>query len=309
MDLRRLRYFLVVAEELHFQRAAARIPMAQSSLSEQIARLERELATSLFVRRARTCELTEAGARLVPEARRLIAQVDGLADQISARPSRHRPNRVPFVVGCNEEGIAELTPVVIEVFAAARPDLDVVVKPLSYQAVTQAVGEGIVDAVLGAASCHAPDDPAFRALYADEAVLLAPTRLFAGQDAVAGTDAAELTFVDDPDLPAHFCSPFQLGSLRNGEEGRRASSTLTSTRDVADLVISGRAVVATPRSAERNVNTPDLSFVRLTDVPDFVLGVKIPERPNTTQRAFVEVASALATHCLDLVPNARPAPA
>ncbi len=65
MDLRDLKAFLAVAEELHFARAAARLYVQPSTLSEQIRRLEFELATPLFVRTTRRVELTEAGGLLL----------------------------------------------------------------------------------------------------------------------------------------------------------------------------------------------------------------------------------------------------
>jgi DNA-binding transcriptional LysR family regulator len=79
MELRHFRYVIAVAEELNFGRAAERLNMSQPPLSHQIRLLEEELGVKLFERTKRRVQITEAGIRLVEEARKVLAQVDRAA--------------------------------------------------------------------------------------------------------------------------------------------------------------------------------------------------------------------------------------
>jgi DNA-binding transcriptional LysR family regulator len=92
-----LGYFVAVAEELHFGRAAARLFVAQQALSRDVARLETELGVRLFDRSTRRVELTPAGQRLLPRARGLLADYDALRDDVRGRDR-------PLVVDALHEG-------------------------------------------------------------------------------------------------------------------------------------------------------------------------------------------------------------
>jgi DNA-binding transcriptional LysR family regulator len=102
LELRQLRYFIAVAEELHFGRAAARLHMTQPPLSQAIAALEESLGAPLFLRNRRTVELAAAGIALLPEARRLLAQADALPE-LARRAAGGAAGRLAlaFVTSCD----------------------------------------------------------------------------------------------------------------------------------------------------------------------------------------------------------------
>jgi DNA-binding transcriptional LysR family regulator len=101
VDLRRLRYFLTVAEELNYARAARRLRIAGPSLSQQIKTLERELDVRLFERSPRTVKLTPDGAALLPHVRDLVEHADELCRRVSDLASE-RLIRFGIVDGCPE---------------------------------------------------------------------------------------------------------------------------------------------------------------------------------------------------------------
>ena len=114
MEIRHLRYFVAVAEELHFGRAAERLHMSQPPLSKRIAELERELGTTLLQRTSRHVELTATGLRLLPLAREALRTFDAVRVEGRAlAPSRAL--RIGFPTDTGRDVLAELEATLLEV--------------------------------------------------------------------------------------------------------------------------------------------------------------------------------------------------
>jgi DNA-binding transcriptional LysR family regulator len=123
MELRQLRYFVAVAEELHFGRAAEKVHIAQPALSIQIKALEARLGGALFVRSSRSVVLTEAGRLFLHEARATLAQAEHAFD-VAARALRGEMGALDIAYSGNAafSGVLGHS---IQVFRRERPDVDI----------------------------------------------------------------------------------------------------------------------------------------------------------------------------------------
>jgi DNA-binding transcriptional LysR family regulator len=132
VELRQLRYFVAVAEELNFGRAAQRLLIAGPSLSQQIKALERDLGVQLFDRDRRSVTLTAAGAALLPDARALLERADDLANR-AARIAGSEAVRLGYVNWLPPDIAARTS-------AVARLHIDAWVEPSHVQAARVADG-------------------------------------------------------------------------------------------------------------------------------------------------------------------------
>jgi len=145
MELRQLRYFVAVAEELHFRRAAERLYVAQPAVSEQVRKLEAELGVRLFNRTNRHVELTDAGVALLDEGRRVLVQAD--TAQRAARNARAHSGarlRVGYLPDALPPGVARA----LGHLAAAPGRIDVSLETGPAVRLIQHVRERRLDAVV-----------------------------------------------------------------------------------------------------------------------------------------------------------------
>lgn len=139
VDLRQMRYFIAVAEELHFGRAAARLHMAQPPLSRQIRRLEEAVGARLLDRGRRGVALTAAGRVFLGEARATVRQADR-AVELTRRAARGERGRL--AVGFIDAAIYSVVPPVVRRFAQVYPDVELNVTELRIPDQIREVAEG-----------------------------------------------------------------------------------------------------------------------------------------------------------------------
>src|SRR5262245_30953575 len=139
IELRHLRYFLVVAEELHFTRAAERLHIAQPPLSQMIRRLEHELGVSLFHRTKRQVALTDAGVIFLEEAKRALAQAEHAIQSVRRA---HKGELGRLTVGFIGSAAYSVLPPIVRRFRQLYPDVDLNLQELSTVQQVRALREG-----------------------------------------------------------------------------------------------------------------------------------------------------------------------
>jgi DNA-binding transcriptional LysR family regulator len=142
MELRYFEYFVAVAEELSFSRAAERLSISQPPLSQQIQRLEKELGVQLFARTKRNVELTEAGKIFLEQARQTLTQAD-VAVKTAKRAGRGEIGRL--VVGFVGSSAYGFLPTAIRTFRERFPDVELILKELTTMEQVEALSAGQID--------------------------------------------------------------------------------------------------------------------------------------------------------------------
>lgn len=145
MELRHLRYFVAVAEERNFTRAAERLHIAQPPLSRQIQQLEEILDVSLFVRGSRPLELTEAGRFFYGHAQQLLA----LSAEIVSMTRRIGKITQKFTMGFVGSTLFGLLPEVVRRFRAAHPETEFSLLEMTTMEQIQALKDGTIDVGIG----------------------------------------------------------------------------------------------------------------------------------------------------------------
>jgi LysR family transcriptional regulator, benzoate and cis,cis-muconate-responsive activator of ben and cat genes len=274
METRELRYFVAVAEESHFGRAAQRLGIAQPALTRAVQKMERRLGTPLFVRAGRTIHLTAAGTVLLDEGRHALDAVDA-ADRRTRRAGRAGTDR-PGIVLVAKAGVSvELLAKLLDAFAA-EPDavpVEVVLAGLEPDEPERMMRDGRADVAL----LHEPSAAGFD--YEDITTEGRMAVLPAGHPL---TSRASLTEAALPDLP-QLCQPVTDG----------AGPVVRDGTQLFQMISLGRAFAVLPESTRPSLPA-GVTAVPLTGVPPIAIRIVWPSHSRSLPvAALVRVATRL----------------
>lgn len=262
LDLRKLRYFVALAEHKHFGRAAQELYIAQPVLSRQIRALERELGCALFVRTTRAVELTPAGEQLHEEARGVLASVDSAVRRVHEVDRGVQRLVIAFAPGLHVSNA-------VRAFTAAHPDVEIALLTLKWWEQDAPLRDGRADVGY------------LRRPFDDTGLLTTPigheykvaclpvTHPFARRSSLTSADLDGLMILD--------------------AQARRTSSV----EEKFELIASGHGIALVPRSVAQSYSRPDLTYVPVTDALAMETCLAVAEDRRGQRLAdFLEIATA-----------------
>jgi DNA-binding transcriptional LysR family regulator len=267
MELRQLEYFVAVAEERHFTRAAARMHVAQSGLSASIRSLERELGASLFVRNTRSVELTDEGRALLAEARHTLAGVAAAKDAVAAVQGLLRGTLAVGTLQCL--GAVNL-PAVLARFHASHPGVEIRLRQGGSTDLIERVRTGDLDLAFVSAPLDGAPGVTLTPL-AEEPMVLAcgPAHPLRDRDTVDLREIRDETFVDF--YPGWVTRDVVDRAMAGAHVERRVAFEVNDVHWLLDLVGYGLGVAVVPQVFSHKKTAA--RFVPITAPPTWQIAV------------------------------------
>ena len=288
MELRQLRYFIAVAEELHFTRAAERLGITQPPLSQQIQRLEAELGIALFTRDNRGVALTEAGNAFLDGARRTLAEAERALEDVQRVTQGHVGT---LTIGTVSSAWYVFLPRVLRKFRRHYPDVDIVVHSLNPNEQANRLLTGSLDVALLRSAIVEPVVETEVVIPDGLMVALPENHRFAERDEVRLEELADETLVILPrrptpngyDMIAQMC-------LEAGFQPRIFQETI-EVNAVIGLVNAGMGISIVPASLS-NLRFEGIRYVPLAgDYPPWDLSMAWrTDNTSPVLQVFLEVA-------------------
>ena len=292
VELRELRIFLVLADELHFGRTAERLGISQPGVSEAVRVLESRLGVKIFDRTSRRVRLTAAGEELKRDLAPALAALDRALSETSELSHAVRGLlRIGFVLTTEGPALSRLT----AAFQARYPDCEVRLQEVETFDAYRALRRGDIDVLCNWLAVDESDLTAGIAFaYYPRALAVAATHRLAGQTRVAVEELAD----EEVALPPSTTPPavYDLIVPPRTPSGRPIHRTqpIQTINEILSLVARGRIVHSTS-STVPIFNRDDVVLIPIDDLPPIPLGlVWCTSRENPRIRALNDIASSMA---------------
>ena len=286
MELRQMRYFLAVAETLHFHHAAEMLHLSQPSLSQQIRQLEDELGVQLFERSQRKVRLTAAGAALVPRLKTMLHSLD---EAIDSTQRIHKGIAGPLHMGFVSTALVGKLPTAMKQLQTACPEIELQLRECEPHEQIAEILQGNLD--IGFVHARL-DQKALASLVVQRDLLMValPEELAGSEDAVALESLAKHTSI----LPSPFTAfGFYDHVLRAYElAGVKPRNTIYTNliTGAISLVAGGMGIAVVPQSFQQ-LHVPGVCYRRLQHTPPAVelLAVWKSENHSHQLARFLEI--------------------
>lgn len=287
-----MRYFVAVAEEKSFTRAAEKLMIAQSPLSQQIKKLEHELGVELFTRTTRSVQLTHAGSVFYERARLLLERSEeAMADTRSA--AEGRLGRLSL--GFTGAATYELLPALVRAFQDRNPNVQL---DLHSEMLTPAQVDGLLEGRLDVGVLRPPvsaEGLTVEVLREEPLVVAMPTQhALAGARTLSLADLAEEPFISYPSNPPSSVYSIVVEAYRRAGFVPTVRQELAETASMVAMVAAGMGIALVPESV-RQLRINGATFRRLT-APRVTVQLALAYRQGEISpvvRRYLETARAV----------------
>lgn len=288
MELRQLRYFVAVAEELHFARAAARLLITSPTLSQQVRTLERDLGVRLFDRSSAGVRLTPAGGELLRLARGTLSAADDL-EETARRLAQGRAStlRLGFISFALTAPVRRL----LTDFARAEPTIDLQLRQFEWDDPSAGLADGVTDAALVRRPFSGMDRLRWLEVGRDEpVVVMAEDHRLAERPVLSARDLVAEPFLETRLVrDSAFAEYWYLRRLKGPGAPAVAGRAATVEEWLGELAL-GRGVSLVPAGMMEEFRKPGLVFVPVTDLePSSVVLAWHPARESHPVRRFAHL--------------------
>jgi DNA-binding transcriptional LysR family regulator len=291
MELRHLEYFVAVAEELSFTRAAERLSMAQSPISEQIRKLERELGVALFHRTTRSVELTPAGRIFYDRAKPVLAGARTAANR-ARLAGQGRLGRL--ALGFGGSATYELMPQLLRAYKQRYPD---VILDVRSDLLTPVQVAGLLDGTISVGLLRPPvnaDELVVEVIREEPLVALLPvTHSLASQVELDLVDLRDEDFISYPSSPPSSVFLAVAAACQHAGFTPRIHQEVADTSSLVALVAAGLGVALAPASI-RHMRIPGATHRPLRRPPTTTLALAYKSGPvPPAVRGYLETARSV----------------